>query len=252
MSGFSGHPNPPTKSGRLTFTSTTALAFLPLDGDTLKVGGLIKQIPAAGIAGLGNPTSVFLNGVAAQTLVAATTYYIYAFDNAGTLTADFSATGHSISSTAGNIGTEIKTGDNTRSLIGMVRTGGTVIYGSDLQTASWFNRRNKTGTVTQSLAAAGNSTALPFVTWADEAFSYATAGFLSNTGVFISVWQDRIDTVNSGVTSQGTIFAANGQIILNSQKWATATEGNHSYDSSLSGTGGTPSAGGTSSVMIRG
>ncbi len=110
----------PTNSGQLTFTSTTALAFKPYNGDTIKINGTIFQIPSAGIAGLGSPISVFLNGVAGQSLVAATTYFIYAFNNSGTITADFSTTGHSSSATAGNIGVEIKTGDDTRSLIGMV------------------------------------------------------------------------------------------------------------------------------------
>lgn len=258
MSGFSGAPasassNPPTTSGQLTFVSTAALAFLPYNGDTIRIGGTVMQIPAAGIAGLGAPTSVFLNGVAAQTLVINTTYLIYAFSNSGTVTADFSTTGHSISATAGNIGTEIKTGDNTRSLIGQVRIGGTVIYASDIQTASWFNRRNKFGSVSQSLAAAGNSAALAFITWADESYSIGTIGFLSNSGsTNITVWQDQIDGSNVGVTSQGSVLAVNAQVTFNSTKLNSSADGNHSYQSVLSATGGTASSGGTSFVQIRG
>ena len=43
---------------------------------------------------------MFLNGAAAQTLAINTTYYIDAFSNSGTITADFSTTGHSPSAIA--------------------------------------------------------------------------------------------------------------------------------------------------------
>jgi hypothetical protein len=241
----------PFECGQLTFTSTAALAFKPYKGDLLKINGAVFRIPAAGIAGLGAPTSVFLNGVAAQTLVAATTYFIYAFSNAGVVTADFSVTGHSTSSTTGNIGTEIKTGDDTRTLIGMVRTGATVVYASDIQTASWFNRRNKVATLAQNLVAAGNTTAMGFVTWLEEAFTISTAGFIGNSALAVCGMQNRIDTVNVGPSIQGNCTAG-GQIPYNTMIILTSTEGNHSYDAALSAGAGTPQTGGNSFVAIRG
>jgi hypothetical protein len=242
----------PTDSGQLTFTSTAALAFKPYKGDTIKINGVVMQIPSGGIAGLGAPTSVFLNGVAAQTLVAATTYYIYAFSNSGTVTADFSTTGHSASATAGNVGTEIKTGDDTRSLIGMVRTGATVVYADDIRIASWFNRRRKSVLVSQNLAAVGNTTAIDFVNWAEEAFTIASVGHMSNTALNNVSFVNRLDAGGVGPTIAGTIGGASYTLPTNATRTMTSTEGKHTFDATLGGAAGTTSFLGESYVEIRG
>jgi hypothetical protein len=129
-------------SGLLTWVNNTTLAFKPYGGDGLKINGLWYSIPSAGIAGLAS-TGVFVNGVAGQNLVAGTNYYIYAFMNGATLTADYSTTGHSTSTTAGNAGVEIKTGDDTRSLIGRVRCSSPAFYNTPQYrwVRSWFNRQ---------------------------------------------------------------------------------------------------------------
>jgi hypothetical protein len=247
----------PADCGQLTFTSTAALAFKPYKGDTLKINGVVMQIPSAGIAGLGAPTSVFLNGVAAQTLVAATTYFIYAFSNAGTVTADFSTTGHSASATAGNVGIEIKTGDDTRSLIGMVRTGATVIYASDLQTASWFNRRPKVALQSQSVVAASTtvaSTAISFVTWATDAFMIMCyGGVTSSAGPANTSHQNRLDGSTVGASSG--ILTASGATFglpVSISRVMTSTEGNHSFDTNITGTATTATFTGESYVQING
>ena len=100
--------------GRLTWVSAGALAFKPYNGDQLRINGVIYQIPSAGIAGLGT-TSVFVNGVAGQNLVIGGMYYLYAFNNAGVITADFRVFGSSphspsANAAAGNVGTEILPG----------------------------------------------------------------------------------------------------------------------------------------------
>jgi hypothetical protein len=85
---------------------------------------------------------VFVNGVAGQNLAASTLYYVYVFSNAGVITADFSTTGRVVSSTAGNVGTQIKSGDNTRSLIGLIRTNAAsqfVDTFSQRFVRTWFN-----------------------------------------------------------------------------------------------------------------
>lgn len=107
--------------GVLKYVSTTALSFLPFYGNKIIINGTLFDIPTSGIAGLAN-TSVFVNGTGGQNLAASTLYYVYAFSNSGTITADFSTTTHATSTTAGNVGTEIKSGNDTRSLIGMIRT----------------------------------------------------------------------------------------------------------------------------------
>jgi hypothetical protein len=137
-------PTTPTPHcGRLTLVSATALAFKPVNGDRIRISGTDYAIPAAGIAGLAN-TGVYVNGVAGQNLAASSLYYVYAFNNAGTVTGDFSTTTHATSATAGNVGTEIKNGDDTRSFIGFIITNASAQFvDSDASrwVASWFNRR---------------------------------------------------------------------------------------------------------------
>jgi hypothetical protein len=140
---------PISLGGLLTYVSTTALKFAPYQGNYIRLNGAYRPIPAPGIAGLGN-TGVFVNGVAAQALVANTTYWIFCFDNAGLLTADFrTAATHGPTSTPGNEGTEILTGNDTRSLIGMCRTGATNVFlapsATNISVLSWFNRKPKMG-----------------------------------------------------------------------------------------------------------
>lgn len=148
----------PTFSGRLTFTSATALNFGPLNGDTIRINGTVLQIPSGGIAGCGN-TSVFVNGAGSSNLASSTFYYVYAFSNSGTVTCDFRTDGnkHLPDSTAGNIGTEVRvssgtTRDSTRTLIGAVFTNGSSQFEQDtglqgigavpcLCVVSWYNRR---------------------------------------------------------------------------------------------------------------
>lgn len=135
-------PNIVSNAGRLTLTSSTALKFAPFNGDQIKINGVSYSIPAAGIAGLAN-TGVFVNGTAGQNLAANTSYFVYAFNNAGTVTADYSTTGHATSSTAGNVGTEIKSATDSRSLIGLIRTNASAQFVDSLKqrfVRSWFNK----------------------------------------------------------------------------------------------------------------
>jgi hypothetical protein len=188
--------------GFLSFSSATLLKFAPFKGDLIKINGAIYSIPAAGITGLGN-TGVFVEGVAAQNLAASTIYFVYAFNNAGTITADFcsTATPHATSTTAGNVGVEIKSGDDTRSLIGMCRTNAIAQFtDSNISrlVRSWFNRSQRD--LSRSFTAVRTTTSTTFVelnpeirceavTWADDVvtasilgYSYSSYGF-TTTGI---------------------------------------------------------------------
>lgn len=99
---------------------------------SLKIGSNweAKIIPSPG------PT-ISNSGLAADTL-----HYVYAFDSSGTLTLEISTTGHA---TDADTGVEIKSGDATRSLVGMLRTGaGSPGIFVDSTTRrllrNWFNR----------------------------------------------------------------------------------------------------------------
>jgi hypothetical protein len=184
-------PGPGT-SGRLSFVSSTAIKFVPFGGDLIKINGVVFQIPSGGIAGVAN-TSVFVNGVAGQNLAASTVYYVYSFSNSGTLTADFSTTGHATSSTAGNVGTEIKSGDGTRTLIGMIRTNVSsqfVDSATQRFVRSWFNDPGIVGK-TANISATGLGTAtnveistslrVEFLTWSGEWVHIGVIGYGYNS-----------------------------------------------------------------------
>ena len=178
--------------GRLTYVSATAIKFAPFNGDQIKINGDIYRIPSAGIAGVAN-TSVFVNGTGAQNLGASTLYYVYAFINSGVVTADFSTTAHSTSTTEGNVGTEIKTGDNTRTLVGMVRTNGSsqfVDSAAQRFVLSWFNRQTRGGYAAFTADRTTTSTTFveinteirnEFLTWSGEAVIADISGTGNNS-----------------------------------------------------------------------
>ena len=135
--------------GLLAWYSATQLQLQPTNGTWMKLNGVFRQIPAAGIF-IGN-TGVFVNKTAGQNLAASTLYQVYIFDNAGTLTADFWTVtnhAHAWSNTVGNEGTEVAqitpgpTLDDTRSFIGLVYTNASAQFvDSPTQrfVRSWFN-----------------------------------------------------------------------------------------------------------------
>ncbi|WP_316172155.1 MULTISPECIES: hypothetical protein [unclassified Bradyrhizobium] len=127
--------------GRLLYSGATSLSYKPFKGDLHKINGQVYRIPAAGIAGLSN-TGVYVNGVAGQNLAPNTLYYVYDFVSGGVLTGEFSTTPRATSATVGNVGTEIKNGDDSRSLIGLIYTNASAQFTSAL-VASWFNRRTR-------------------------------------------------------------------------------------------------------------
>lgn len=183
----------PPQCGRLSFVSATAIKFVPYNGDLIKIGGVLYQIPATGIAGVAN-TSVFVSGTGGQNLAASTLYYVYAFNNSGTITADFSTTAYAMSSSAGNVGTFIKTGDDSRTLIGMVRTNASSQFADSATqrfVLSWFGRRGLglTGVFTANRTVTSGSWTefnseirVEFLSWSDEIVSanYSGGGFLNN------------------------------------------------------------------------
>lgn len=82
------------------------LVLSPKNGNGLIINGVPYNVPSAGVTLAAPATS-------------GTTYLIYAYMNAGTMTLEASATAHATDSTTG---VEIKSGDTTRTLVGMART----------------------------------------------------------------------------------------------------------------------------------
>ncbi|MCC7413308.1 MAG: hypothetical protein IT495_16960 [Gammaproteobacteria bacterium] len=119
------------------YTSATVCTLKPFQGHLVpvKTGGKwkLRKLPSGGIT------------LATGGLSANTTYYVYVYDASGTLTLEVSATGHA---TDTSIGVEIKSGDATRTLVGMVRTNGSSQFDvtpKRIGVLSWFNRRARGG-----------------------------------------------------------------------------------------------------------
>ena len=78
-------------------------------------------------------------------MTSATNYYVYAYVSAvSVVTLETSTTGHATDSTAGNVGTEIKAADASRTLVGLVRPNAAVNFVNSVTqrlVLNWFNRR---------------------------------------------------------------------------------------------------------------
>lgn len=99
----------------------------PFNGNKLIINGAAYAIPSSGIS------------LAPTSLTPSTLYYVYAYMNSSTMTLEASTTGHTTDSTTG---VEIKSGDATRTLVGMVRPiTGPAFADTETQrfVRSWFN-----------------------------------------------------------------------------------------------------------------
>ncbi|PWT90375.1 MAG: hypothetical protein C5B54_07280 [Acidobacteria bacterium] len=180
--------------GVLRYVSVTQLSYLPFRGGNILVNGeAVPVLPGLGVAGLTNgPT--FVNGVANQNLAGNTNYFVYGFMNGDVLTADFSTTGHETSNAPGNVGTEIKSGDNSRSLIGYIRTNTTGQFADSRNqryVRSWFNdpgiHLQSWFTINRSTASASSvqlsaEIQIEWINFADELIMLDYVGAVYNAG----------------------------------------------------------------------
>ena len=162
---------PLDSDGRLVRTSATVLTFERFKGSRH------PQIDGSGnLYYLAIPSGGATLGTGG--LSASTVYYVYGYDSAGVLTLEASATGY----TKHASGLRHKTGDATRTLIGLIRTDGSAQFvNSDTQrfARSWFNGPSKalfrdfnsgSGISTASATAVelSSSNRLEFLVWAGE------------------------------------------------------------------------------------
>jgi hypothetical protein len=185
-----------------------------------------------------------VNGAANQSVAASTRYYVYAFVNSGTVTCDFSTTTHATSTTTGNAGTEIKSGDDTRSLVGMVYTSSSSQFqqsGSVIGVLSWFNRLGITvsgGTAnvsfsnTGALFNIGSAAVFGMLNWANEATFAQFYSASSNSGAW----------VNLGIGLDGSSGSAATQFSATQLVYGAASSG-PATGSATGGGWGNPSEG---------
>lgn len=207
--------------------SNSTIVFVPYNGGYTRINGTIWALPGAGVSA--NVANCNLNGVSGSSLVANTVYYTYLFSNSGTLALDFSTTGHTTSVQANNVGTEIKTGDNTRTLIGMIYpTAGPVVkFGSNSNSffiANWFNRRDLSvfSSISGTAATGGAWANLPagnmnILLWGDELGVMACI-----TGQTLPDLQPAEFILNIAVGNTSNIWIGYGSYVATgSQIWAS-------------------------------
>jgi hypothetical protein len=176
-------------TSRLTYISTTSVE-LGLGVVPLKINGqwVAKAVSAA--VALGN------GGLSASTL-----YYVYAYDNAGATALEASATGHATDSA---YGVEVKSGDVTWTLVGMLFTSGASLFVSSLSAqlvVSWFNRHphRLRGTFSTNRTTAS-------ATWV-EVNSEIRVEYLSWGSVEMSVFAQATASVKNDVLAASTYLA---------------------------------------------
>lgn len=209
-------------------------------GNLLTINGVAQTIPAAGVS--------LAPGVA----VANTLYYIYAYMSTGVMTLEFSTTGHSTDATTG---VEIKTGDATRTLVGMARpTAGPVWVDSATQrfVISWFNRRRvnmylqSSGALSTALGTPQSLLSLTFLAWNDENLLFGTNGTQSNNTInSVNGNSLGVDSTSAAfVPSNRQAFAANAAMAaVASYSLGALSEGFHTVNA----LGWVVSGGGTAS-----
>lgn len=209
--------------GQLQYVSTTSVKLAPFNGNLVSFpSGQIATIASAGISS--TITSAYLNGTASQSLSATTLYYAYLW-NQGSQTSpnwviDWSTTGHATDTTTG---IEIKSGDATRVLVGMIRTNaGPVI--ADTATArlvaSWHNRRPvqmrnvftaDRSTSSTSYTEINTEIRCSFVTWGSSIeIGYAGCVF-SSSGTISALSGPSVDGAGTGFPATRLTTTTTGQ-----------------------------------------
>src|SRR5262249_30159378 len=115
----------------LVFSTIDALILQPMNGNRISINGVLRTIADGGIG-------VLASGVAATTL-----YYIYAYWTGSGIACEYSTTAYAVQAGTGVL---IKSGDVTRTLVGMWSSGATANAwsASRCEGVSWFNPRKKT------------------------------------------------------------------------------------------------------------
>ncbi len=199
--GWNGSANVPTKNAvydkieavtatiattvysqyRLTL-SAGSLKLLPENGNLITINGAFYAIPDAGVT-------------LSATGLTAGFYYIYTYMSGGTMTLEASTTARATSSASGNKGNQIKSGDESRTLVGAAYSTASVFSdtAANRLVISWANRKNISGrawittnrtTTSTSPAEINSETRISFLTWSDEAVLSNANGSASNSNAF--------------------------------------------------------------------
>jgi hypothetical protein len=228
-SGGTGTNLPVASSNcRLVYSSSSQITLKPFNGNQIWIADSWVTIPSSGV------------NLANTGLTQSTLYYIYAYISSGNITLEASTTSHVTNTTYGH---ETKSGDATRTLVGMVYTdtgspGVFVDTAAKRRVASWYNRPNRnlagtfsTGSLTAtSFTEINSANRVDFVGWADSIMDVSTTGSgSSNASQAYIATAFAIDSttaaVGNGATS--TSPAANNQQPVPVRYSALLSEGYH-------------------------
>lgn len=181
----------------LSVSSGTVGLLSPFKGNNLAINGVVCTVPSAGVSfsntGLANSTD----------------YYAYVYMSAGVMTGELSTTGYT---TQAN-GITTKTGDVTRTFVGMLGTNASGQFQDDATTrlcCSFFNRKMKTvnlGSITGSITS-----------------TTAVATNASFTGLALAG-----DASNMRLSGYASVNAANGYGSMTLQYGAVTNSGTQSW-----------------------
>lgn len=191
-------------------------------------------------------TSMYVGGTASSSVAASTLYYIYLWNTSGTWVLDAETTGHATDSTTG---IEIESGDDTKTLVGMIHTnsgkkvmtlGETTSGMPDTNTvATWDNRVptvTRCGfTATRTSSASSGQTEINsenrcyFMSWGDGAsFSTNITGY-SNTAAAGFATDLNLNGVGTGfplIIATGLVQStANAEALITGNAMSVVREG---------------------------
>nr|WP_238339914.1 hypothetical protein [Pseudomonas lurida] len=181
------------------------LTLSPLNGNGLIINGVSQTIPSAGVslASAGLPTPA--------------TLYVYAYMASGVMTLEASITGHS---TDASNGVEIKTGDATRTLVGMARTIAGPAFQDDTSqrfVLSYFNRIDLTSSKpfvsTYSTGAASytelsSSARCEYLSWGNEQIKMLFNGSLTSQAAGTSLMYVALSLDAGSTPEDGSIICS--------------------------------------------
>lgn len=206
-------------------------------GNRLLIGNVNRLIPSAGVT------------LAPTALTANTTYFVYAYMSGSTMTLEASTTAHATDATWGH---EVKSGDTSRTLVGMARIGSVAATFTDTAAqrfvASYYSRRDmRAQNGPQTVSAIGTTGAertttsrAEFVTWGDESVAAGIFGSVTDTASspVSTIAGQGFDGALTSSEQTGYVTAVNGAVPVAAQHGAVLSEGYH-YSSTHARSGST-------------
>jgi hypothetical protein len=197
------------------------------NGRFITIGGVRRTLQSAGA----DLSSTGLN--------ASTLYYVYAYWTGTAVALEASTTGHSVDA---NTGVEIKTGDASRTLVGMVYCPTAATFAdseTQILVSSWFNRRPRTalsiltsGNVsitTTSFSEVSSSLRLSALSWAGDSVSFGSGGSTWTGGAYSGFITMGIDAGLTEAQATLQVQISSGRAPFSLSGYQAMSEGYHFY-----------------------